>query len=78
MTFHVFVVSFRYGAIQVLHVMQWGVSGMSNFYGKKCYTVVWFNVISVMKGWVGVNFPENKALPETLIAPFVTFQFKSY
>ena len=39
--------------------MRWGVS---NFLEKKHYEGVWFNVISVTRGWslwVGVNFPEK-------------------
>ena len=31
----------------------------SNFPGKKRYEGVRFNVISVTRGWVGVNFPEK-------------------
>ena len=45
------------GAIQVLrNVTQVGVS---NFLGEKCYEGVRFNVISIMRGWVCVNFPEK-------------------
>ena len=29
------------------------------FYGKKCYEGVSFNVISVTRGWVGVQFTEK-------------------
>ena len=37
-----------------------GVGGVSNFPGKKRYEGVMFNVISVTKGWVGVQFPGKK------------------
>ena len=32
--------------------------GVSNFQGKKNYEGVRFKVISVTRGWVGVEFPE--------------------
>ena len=35
--------------------MGWGVS----FSGKNRYEGVMFNVISVTRGWVGVQFPEK-------------------
>ena len=35
------------------YVTQMGVGGV-NFFGKKHYEGVWFNVISVTRGWVGV------------------------
>ena len=44
------------GAIQVLchrHVTQIGVGGGVRFSGKKRYEGVRFNVISIMRGWVG-------------------------
>ena len=41
-----------HGAIQVLHNADGG-EGV-NFSGKKRYERVWFNVISVTSGWVGV------------------------
>ena len=36
------------------YVMQWGVSA---FLEKKHYKGVWFNAISMTRGWVGVKFP---------------------
>ena len=39
--------------------MQIGVGGV-RFSGKKRYEGVRFNVISVTRGWVGVQFPEKK------------------
>ena len=50
------------------YVMQVGVGGI-NFSGKKHYEGVRFNVISVTRGWMGVQFPKN-ALRNT-------FQFNS-
>ena len=44
------------------------VRGVSNFLGNSVTTGVRFNVISVTRGWVGVQFPE-KALRNTCIAP---------
>ena len=41
-----------------------GVGGTSSP-GKKHYEGVRLNVISVMKGWVGVKFPGKKALRNT-------------
>ena len=41
------------------YVTQMGVGGV-NFYGKKHYEGVRFNVISVTRGWVGVHFPGKK------------------
>ena len=38
--------------------------GGVNISGKKRYEGVRFNVISVTRGWVGVQFPEKKALLE--------------
>ena len=35
-----------------------GVGGV-RFSGKKCYEGVMFNVISITRGWVGVQFPEK-------------------
>ena len=40
------------------YVTQMGV-GVSDFLGKKRYEGVMFNVISVTRGWVGVQFPEK-------------------
>ena len=37
-------------AIKVLHN---AVVGVSDFTEKKCYQGVWFNIISVTRGWVG-------------------------
>ena len=51
-------VSGVFGAIQVLRT-QVGVGGI-NFSGKKRYERVRFNVISVTRECVGVQFPENK------------------
>ena len=34
-----------------------GGGGCHVFYGKKRYEGVMFNVISVSRGWVGVQFP---------------------
>ena len=39
-----------------------------NFSGKKRYEGVTFNVISVTRGWVGVNFPE-KSVTQHLNGP---------
>ena len=36
-----------------------GGGGVSNFPGKNVTQVVRFNVISVTRGWVGVQFPEK-------------------
>ena len=36
-----------------------GRGGVSDFLGKKHYEGVMFNVISVTRGWVGVQFPEK-------------------
>ena len=41
------------------------VGGVSHFPGEKRYKGVRFNVISVTRGWVGVQFPEKKALRNT-------------
>ena len=46
------------GAIQVLRNADGG--GVSNVQGKKRYEGVRFNVISVTRGWVGVQFPGKK------------------
>ena len=40
--------------------MQMGVGGGVKFSRKKRYEGVRFNVISVTRGWVGVQFPEKK------------------
>ena len=51
--------------VKVLHVTQMGVGGVK-FSGKKHYKGVRFNVISIARrGWVGVQFPEKKALCNT-------------
>ena len=47
---------------------RWGW-GVSNFLGKKPYEGVRFNVISVTRGWVGVQFPEEKKCYVTLEWP---------
>ena len=49
-----------YGAIQVLRG-----GGVSNILGKKRYKGVRFNVISVTRGWVGVQFLGKKVLRNT-------------
>ncbi len=49
------------GAIQVLRNAVGGGGGVS-FPEKKRYEGVWFNVISVTRGWVGVKFPGKKHL----------------
>ena len=36
-----------------------GGEGGVRFSRKKCYEGVMFNVISVTRGWVGVQFPEK-------------------
>ena len=36
--------------------------GGVTFSGEKHYEGVWFNVISVTRGWVGVNFKSEKTL----------------
>ena len=46
------------GAIQVLRNADGG-GRVSDFMGKKRYEGVIFNVISVTRGWVGVQFPEK-------------------
>ena len=43
------------GAIKVLHNADGG--GGVQFYEKKRYEGVWFNVIGVTRGWVGVKIP---------------------
>ena len=47
-----------FGAIQVLRNADGGEGGVW-FSGKKRYEGVMFNVISVTRGWVGVQFPEK-------------------
>ena len=39
-----------------------GGGGGVKFSGKDRYESVRFNVISIMRGWVGVQFPGKKAL----------------
>ena len=46
------------GAIQVLRNADGGGGGVW-FSGKKRYVGVMFNVISVTRGWVGVQIPEK-------------------
>ena len=46
------------GAIQVLRNADGGIGGV-RFSGKKRYEGVMFNVISVTRGWVGVQFAEK-------------------
>ena len=41
------------------YVTQWGMGGVSAFPEKKRYEVIQFNVISVTRGWMGVQFPEK-------------------
>ena len=49
------------GAIQVLrNTDRGGGGGGVKFSRKKRYEGVRFNVISVTRGWVGVQFPEKK------------------
>ena len=45
------------GAIQALCN---AVGGGCHIFRKKCYIGVRYNVITVMRGWAGVHFPENK------------------
>ena len=49
------------------YVTQMGVGGVK-FSGKKRYEGVWFNVISVTRGWVGVQFPEKERYVVVLVA----------
>ena len=53
---------FTRGAIQLLHnaVGRGGVCVI--FPVKKHYECVKFNVVSIMRGWVGVKFPGKKPL----------------
>ena len=44
--------------------MQTGLLGVT-FSGKIRYEGVRFNVISITRGWVGVQFPEEKTLCNT-------------
>ena len=37
-----------------------GGGGGVQFFGEKRYEGVWFNVISVRRGWVGVQIPGKK------------------
>ena len=48
----------NYGAIQVLRNADGGGGGV-RFSGKKCYEGIMLNVISVTRGWVGVQFAEK-------------------
>ena len=49
-----------------------GVGGVT-FFGKICYEHVRFNVISVTRGWVGVQFPEEEKRYVTLEWPHSLF-----
>ena len=49
----------KYGAIQVLRNADGCGGGGLWFSGKKHYEGVIFNVISVTRGWVGVQFPKK-------------------
>ena len=42
------------------HSSRWGWGGGVKFSGKKCYEDVSFYVISVTRGWVGVQYPGKK------------------
>ena len=55
-------------AIQVLRNSDGG--GRCQIFRKKRYEGVRFNVISVMRGWVGVQFPGNKCYV-TLEWPYI-------
>ncbi len=48
----------------MLHNADGGGEGVK-FSGKKCYEGARFNVISVTREWVGVQFPEKKVLRNT-------------
>ena len=48
------------GAIQVLRNADGGGGGGVKFSEKKLYEGVRFNVISITRGWVGVQFPGKK------------------
>ena len=50
----------KIGAIQVLCNADGGGGGGVKFSGKKHYEGVRFNVISVTRGWVGVQIPGKK------------------
>ena len=54
------------GAIQVLRNAD---GGGGHIFKKKRYEGVMFNVISVTRGWVGVQFSEKIALRNTWMAP---------
>ena len=49
-----------YGVIQVLRNVVGGGARGCQISLKKHYEDVWFNVMSVTRGWVGVKFPEKK------------------
>ena len=52
------IINMYIGAIQVLRNADGGGGGV-RFSGKKRYEGVMFNVISVTRGWVGVQFAEK-------------------
>ena len=54
----IIVIATVLGAIQVLRNADGGREGV-RFSGKKRYEGVMFNVISVTRGWVGVQFAEK-------------------
>ena len=61
---------FTRGAIQLLHnaVGRWGGGGVCEIFPvKKHYECIKFNVVSIMRGWVGVKFPGKK--------PYVTLEW---
>ena len=57
----------KYDTLGVIHVLRgWVVS----IFRKKRYEGVRFNVISVTREWVGVQFPEKKVLRNIWMAPY--------
>ena len=55
------------------YVMQCG--GGCDMFRKKHYEGVWFNVISVTRGWVGVNFPEKRVTNLNAPIPALTMLY---
>ena len=51
--------SCQLGASKCYVTQMGGGGGLSDFLEKKSYEGVRFNVISVTRGWVGVEFPEK-------------------